>query len=133
MLRDDIRRFTELDRRLKLSFGRHNFRASLALGLSLFGHGALHVVWKRNVLDFNRGHLGAPRLGMPVDDILDLRVDRQRLLASKTPTATDDERCCLGRMPTVLLFCESRPRRTPAAARERRAVTHARGVIPTGG
>jgi hypothetical protein len=79
MLRDDIRRFTELDRRLKLTFGCHDFRPALALGLGLFGHGALHVVRKRDVFDLDRRNLGAPGLGIPVNHVLDLRIDVQRL------------------------------------------------------
>ncbi len=52
-------------------------------------HGALHVVGQRDVLDLHRGDLGAPRLGMAIDHVLDLLVDArgvgEKLVEAETP------------------------------------------------
>jgi hypothetical protein len=49
---------------LEFPFGGHDLRASLALGLGLLGHRALHIVGEYNALDFHCRYLGAPRLGV---------------------------------------------------------------------
>ena len=71
--RDDVGGFAELDRGLVLALGGDDLGAALALGLGFLGHRALHVVRQRDVLDLDRRHLRAPRLGVGVDDVLDLR------------------------------------------------------------
>jgi len=67
--------FAELLGGLELAFGRHDLRAAFTLGLGFFCHCALHIVGKYNVFNLDRGHLCAPRLRVPVDDVLDLQVD----------------------------------------------------------
>src|SRR5712671_242434 len=90
VLRDDVGRLAELYRRLVFAFGGDDFGATLAFGLGFLGHRALHVVGQRDVLDLDRRYLGAPRLGVLVDDVLDLLIDargiRQQLVDAE---ATD--------------------------------------------
>ena len=72
---DDIGGLAEFDRRLIFAFGGDDLGAAFALGLGFLRHRALHVVGQFDVLDLDRGDLGAPRLGVEVDDVLDLLVD----------------------------------------------------------
>ncbi len=89
VLRDDVGGFAKLDGRLELALGGDNLGAALAFGLGLFGHCALHVFGKDDVLDFDSGDLRAPRLGVRVDDVLDLLVDvrglGQQLIEAEAP------------------------------------------------
>src|SRR5262249_12403537 len=52
-------------------------------------HRPLHVIGQHDVLDLDRGHLRAPGLGVPVDDILDLFVDArgigEKLIQAEAP------------------------------------------------
>jgi hypothetical protein len=75
VLRDDVGGLAELYRRLILALGGDDLGAALALGLGFLGHRPLHVLRQRDVLDLDRGNLGAPRLGVLVDHVLDLVVD----------------------------------------------------------
>ena len=79
MLRNDVSRVTELHGGLIFRFGGDNLRASLALRLSFFCHCSLHVVGQYDVLDLDCRYLGAPRLGVTIDDVLDLQVDARRV------------------------------------------------------
>ena len=87
MLRDDVGRLAELHRRLVFALGGDDLGAALALGLGFLGHRPLHIIRQRDVLDLDRRHLGAPRLGVLVDDVLDLVVDargiRQQLIEAE--------------------------------------------------
>ena len=69
-------------------FGGYDLHTTLALGLGFLCHGALHVVGEGNVFDLNCCHQRAPRLGVPVDHILDLLVDargiRKKLIKAKS-------------------------------------------------
>ena len=60
---------------LELALGVDDLGAALALGLGLAGHGALHALRDADVLDLDRGHLHAPRLGLLVDDLLQALVE----------------------------------------------------------
>src|SRR5712675_290638 len=71
MLRDDVGRLAQLHCGLVFPFGSDDLRATLALGLGFLCHGALHIVGKYNVFNFDRRYLRAPRLRVPVDDVLD--------------------------------------------------------------
>ena len=77
------------DGRLIFAFGSDDLGAALALGLGFLGHRTLHVVGQRDVLDLDRRDLGAPRLGVLVDHVLDLVVDagrvRQELVEAEPP------------------------------------------------
>src|SRR5712675_1920995 len=88
MLRDDVGRLAQLHCGLVFPFGSDDLRATLALGLGFLCHGALHIVGKYNVFDFDRRHLRAPRLRVPVDDVLDLLVDaggvRKKLIEAES-------------------------------------------------
>ncbi len=75
MLRDDVGRLAELHRGLKLSLSGDDFCTAFALGLGFLRHCALHVIGEHYVFDLDRRHLRAPRLRVPVDDVLDLLVD----------------------------------------------------------
>ncbi len=66
-------------RGLKFALGIDDLGAALALGFGLLGHGALHCVGQRHVLDLDRRDFDAPRFGLPVDDLLQLQVDRLAL------------------------------------------------------
>jgi hypothetical protein len=89
MLRDDVGRLTELHRSLIFPFGGDDLRATLALRLSFLCHCALHIVGKYNVFNLDRCYLCAPRLRMPINDIVDLQVDargvREKLIEAESP------------------------------------------------
>ena len=76
---DKIRCLAKFLSRLKLAFGCHNLGTALALGLSLLGHGALHIIRKDNIFDFNRSDLNSPRLRVTIDYGLDLLIYVRRL------------------------------------------------------
>ncbi len=63
---------------------------------AFFCHGALHVVGQGNVFDLYCSHLRTPRLGVPIDHILDLFVDargiRKKLIKAKSSNNIAD-RC----------------------------------------
>src|SRR5438309_5232515 len=75
MPRQDLRRFRELRRRLELTVRVDDLGPPLALGLRLLRHRTLHVLRQIDLLDLNGRHLDAPRLGVLVDDPLELLVD----------------------------------------------------------
>src|SRR6202022_1757289 len=87
MLGDDVGRLTEFYCRLVLAFSSDDLGTALALGLGFLGHRPLHILRQRDVLDLDRRHLGAPGLGVLVDDVLDLVVDargiRQQLIEAE--------------------------------------------------
>ena len=64
----------ELRGRFELAGGVNDLRALLALGLGLPRHRALHVGRQIDVLHLDRRHLDAPRLGVLVEDLLQLLV-----------------------------------------------------------
>src|SRR5690242_11108386 len=70
----EIGRFAELLGRLEFTFGRDYLGAALTLGFGFLSHGSLHIVGQSYILDLHRRDLRAPRLGMLVDDILDLHI-----------------------------------------------------------
>src|SRR5258708_6801470 len=88
MLRDDVGRLAEFHRGLIFPFGSDDLRATLALGLGFLCHGALHIVGKYNIFNLDRRYLCAPRLRVPVDDVLDLQVDargvREKLIEAES-------------------------------------------------
>ena len=59
----------------ELAFGVDQLGALLALGLGLLRHRALHLLGQVDLLHLDRAHLHAPRLGVLVDDLLELAVD----------------------------------------------------------
>ena len=87
MLRDGVGCLAELHRGLVFPFGGYDLRPTFALGLGFLYHGALHVVGEGNVFDLDCRHLRAPRLGVPVEHILNLLVDargiRKKLIKAK--------------------------------------------------
>ena len=72
---DDRRRLSELLTCLQLTLGVDDLRPLLALGLGLTGHGPLHGLRQLDVLHFDDADLDTPRLGLLVDDLLQLFVD----------------------------------------------------------
>src|SRR3984893_17508424 len=88
MLRDDVGRLAELHRGLVFPFSSDDLRATLALGLGLLCHCTLHIVGEYNVFNLDRCYLSAPRLRVPVDDVLDLLVDargvREKLIEAES-------------------------------------------------
>ena len=60
---------------LQLALGVDDLRPLLALGLGLTGHGPLHGLRQLDVLHFDDADLDTPRLGLLVDDLLQLFVD----------------------------------------------------------
>src|SRR6059036_3867835 len=73
--REDLSRLGELRRRLELAVRIDDLGSALALGFGLLGHGALHVLGQVDLLDLDGRDLDAPRLGVLVDDPLELLVD----------------------------------------------------------
>src|SRR5438093_3534106 len=66
-------------RRLKFALGVDDLGAAFALRFGLLGHRALHRVGQRHVLHLDGRDFDAPRFGLPVDDLLQLQVDRLAL------------------------------------------------------
>src|ERR1700736_6172080 len=91
MLRDDVGRLAELHRGLVFPFSSDDLRATLALGLGFLCHCALHIVRKYDVLDLNRRYLRAPRLRVPVYDILDLQIDARGVREQLIETESSDD------------------------------------------
>ena len=60
---------------LKFALGVNDLRAPLTLGLGLFGHRPFHAVGQGHVLHFHGGNFDAPRLGLAVDNFLQLLID----------------------------------------------------------
>jgi hypothetical protein len=48
--------------------------APLALGFSLFGHGALHLLWQIHLLYLDQTHLDPPGVGLLVQNFLQFNV-----------------------------------------------------------
>src|SRR6266545_1383144 len=71
---EDLRGLAELGGGLELALGVDDLGPALALGLGLLGHRALHVLWQVDLLHLDRRDLHAPRLGVLVDDPLQLLV-----------------------------------------------------------
>src|SRR5439155_17960936 len=63
----------------KFALSVDDLRAAFALSLTLLGHRAFHGVGQRHVLYLARSDFDAPRFGLPVDDLLQLLVDRLAL------------------------------------------------------
>ena len=63
-MRQQSTRLAKLHRGLIFPFGGDDLRSTLALGFGFLCHGALHVFGEGNVLDLDRRHLRAPRLGV---------------------------------------------------------------------
>ena len=61
-------------RRLELARGVDDLRALLALGLRLLRHRALHLERQVDVLHLDHRDLDAPRIGVLVEDLLQLLV-----------------------------------------------------------
>ena len=74
MLADPLRSLGELLGCLELALGGDDLRPPLALRLSLPRHRPLHRLRDLHVLDLDGRHLYAPRLGLLVDDPLELVV-----------------------------------------------------------
>jgi len=60
---------------LELSLGGNDLGPLLALCLGLAGNGPLHGLGQLHVLHLHRADLDAPRLGLLVDDLLEVLVD----------------------------------------------------------
>ncbi len=71
---DDGGGLRQLLRRLQLARGVDDLSTLLALGFGLPGHRALHVGRQIDVLHLDRRHLDAPRIGVLVEDLLQLLV-----------------------------------------------------------
>ena len=50
------------------------FGAAVAFGFRLSGHGPLHRLGEIHILDFHDGDFNSPRLGVPIDDLLQAAV-----------------------------------------------------------
>ena len=61
-------------RGLKFAFGVDDLGPALSLGFGLLRHRALHRVGQRHVLHLDRRDFDAPWFGLPVDDLLQLRL-----------------------------------------------------------
>ena len=67
-------RLRQLLRGDQLAFGVDDLGALLALGLGLAGHRPLHVLRQIDVLHLDRRDLDAPRIGLVIEDVLQLLV-----------------------------------------------------------
>ncbi len=74
-LHHHVRRLAQALRRLELALRVDHLRASLALGLGLLGHRALHLLRQIDVLDLDRADLHAPGIRSPVELALKLVID----------------------------------------------------------
>src|SRR5207248_7417368 len=72
---EDYRRFGQFLRRLRLALRIDDLGTALAFRLGLLGNGALHLLRQVDLLDLDLGDLDAPRIGVGVEDRLDLLVD----------------------------------------------------------
>ena len=68
--RHDLGGLPEFVGGLELPLGVDDLRAPVAFGLRLGGHGPLHRVGEVHILDFHDGDFNPPRLGVPIDDLL---------------------------------------------------------------
>jgi hypothetical protein len=59
----------------RLALGRDDLRPLFALRLCLAGHRPLHRLGQLDVLHVHNGHLGAPLLGLHVEDRADVLID----------------------------------------------------------
>ena len=75
VLGDHVGGLAQARRGLELALGVDDLRAPLALGLGLARHRVLHRRRDADVLDLDGGDLDAPRLGLLVDDLLQLLVE----------------------------------------------------------
>ncbi len=90
--------------------------ALLALGLGLPGHRALHVGRQIDVLHFDRRHLDAPRVGVLIENLLQLLVQplalRQQIVELDLPEHAAQRRLReLRRRVDVVLDLDDRPPR----------------------
>ena len=70
---------------------RRSWRGARASVLGFTRHRPLHdILRQRDVLDLDRRHLGAPGLGVLVDDVLDLVVDAGGVRAAPIEAETPD-------------------------------------------
>ena len=69
---DHARGLRQLLRRGQLALGVDDLGALLAFRLRLPRHRALHVLWQVHVLHFDRRDLDAPRIGLVIEDPLQL-------------------------------------------------------------
>ena len=60
---------------LQLALGVDDFGAPQALGLGLLGDGADHLFVEVDVLEFNIGDFNAPRVGLIIEDLLDVLIE----------------------------------------------------------
>ncbi len=72
---EDLGGFEELLRGLLLAFGADHFRAPLALGLGLARDHPDHALVEVDVLDLDVRHLDSPRVGLRVENVLDVVVE----------------------------------------------------------
>ena len=74
---------------LELPLSVDNLRAPFAFGLRLAGHGPLHRLGEVHVLDFLDGDFCPPRLGVPIDDLLQAAIHfiplRQEVVEFRLP------------------------------------------------
>ena len=80
-------RLAERGRRLELAPGVDDLRALLALGLGLPRHRALHLVRQVDVLDLDHRDLDPPRVGVLVDDLLQVAFSLSRSESSSSSSA----------------------------------------------
>ena len=69
----------------RLALGGDDLGALLALGLGLTGHRALHALGQLDVLELDDRDLHAPLLGLDVEDLADVLVDRRRSRTASRP------------------------------------------------
>ena len=74
-VRHDFGGVGEFLRGLKFTLRRDYFGTPFALGLGLGRNRALHVLGQIDVLQLDHDHLDSPRLGLRVDNFLDVRVE----------------------------------------------------------
>ena len=90
---DHCRRLNHLFRGLELALGIDDFGAAFAFGLGLFGHGSFHAFRERHILNFDRSHFDAPRIGLAINDFLKCLVDFCRGGRAARPTRPGQARC----------------------------------------
>src|SRR4029434_7548067 len=87
LLRYHSRRLHQLFGGLALTLRVDDLRSSVARGVSLSSHGALHDIRQHHVLDFNGCDFYAPRFCLTVNNLLETLIDFSRCESSSSNSA----------------------------------------------